>query len=171
MTIRKTIAVSMILSSLFPFASLSAQPPDIVVTAPSTEIAQWSTRISRDLDQNMAFPNRVPGREIGSGIVRVQFRAGESGEPTQIAVRKSSGSRQLDAAGVRAVSRVSTLYPLPNGIANGQMYEAALLFATDQQAHDRQMAMLKAEAARRNHWLAKHPAEVAAAPILLTSGR
>lgn len=171
MFIHKAFTFSIVLAACLPASPVAAQPQDIVVTAQPSVITQWATRVGGDIGRHMAFPREALGREIGGGVVRVQFRGSETGKPSDVMIKTSSGSRQLDAAGARAVRRISTLNPLPDGISPDQEYEAVLLFATNEQDHDRQIAVLKADSARHNQRLAERRAGVASAPILIAVGR
>ena len=171
MFIHKAFTFSIVLAACLPASPVAAQPQDIVVTAQPSVIIEWAARVGGDIGRHMAFPREALGQDVGGGVVRVQFRGSETGKPSDVMIKTSSGSRQLDAAGARAVRRIATLNPLPDGIAPDQKYEAVLLFAASEQDRDRQFAILKADAVRQNQRLAERRAGLASAPILIAVGR
>ncbi|MBR0553817.1 energy transducer TonB family protein [Stakelama marina] len=161
----KTITTFAIASGLLlavPGHAQNTQNPEFDVTAPTLTIERWSKGITRKLNRNLDYPVRFHQaggfHQPSEGVVRVNFRCTETGAPTAITLAKSSGHRELDRAAMAAVQRIKTLHPLPAGIGAGQRYQALLLFALDQQSHDRQLAKLQQEADRRNAALGQ-PAE------------
>lgn len=127
-------------------ALASAQEASVTVTAPT--LAAWSTKLSKALDRELYYPPEYNGE----GTVAVSFQCSDSGAPSSVAVLKSSGSKILDHAAMRAVRHVKSLHPLPAGLAHDQRYVALLLFAQTRESHDRQLKLLKAEAERRTKW-------------------
>lgn len=144
--------VSVISASMFallPAGALARGGPAIVVTAPEVSVSSWSARITRALDRNLTYPTPMRG-EPAEGVVAVKFLCSDNGTPSGVAIARSSGSRELDAAALQAVTHIATLHPLPDGITHDQPFEANILYATSQKKHDRQMAALLAEARDRN---------------------
>ncbi len=165
----KIILSAAMLSAVLPSVAYTQPDTSITVTAKPSAVSEWSKRVGNKLAQNLEYPRTVSLNEPDSGIVRVRFVCDPSGMPSQIALKSSSGSRRLDEAGMRAVTRINNLGPLPMAFASDQKFEAALLFSTDEASHDRQMRVLRAEAAERNRRFAQNPAEVAAAPYFLAA--
>lgn len=91
----------------------------------------------------------------------VKFLCSESGAPSDVTLVKSSGSKQLDAAALRAVKKVVSLHPLPDGMLSTQKYQAMLLFAKDEISHKRQMVQLRQKALEANKWFGSRPQEIA----------
>lgn len=135
-------------ATLIPSMSTAEENQSIHVTAPKVTVSQWSRTMTRNLDDRLEYPRFLVGRT--QGVVRLKFLCSESGAPSDVAVLQSSGSRQLDQAALRAVRRIPTLHPLPDGVAHDQKYVATILFAQDQASHDRQMALLVREAQDHN---------------------
>ena len=165
----RTVLSAAMLSVIFPSAAYTQPDTSITVTAKHSAVSEWSKRVGNKLARSLEYPRTVTLNEPDSGIVRVRFVCDPSGMPSQIALKSSSGSRHLDEAGMRAVTRINNLGPLPAAFASNQKFEAALLFSTDEASHIRQLRILKAEAAERNRWLAQHPAEAANAAYQLAA--
>ncbi|WP_165799645.1 energy transducer TonB family protein [Sphingomonas oleivorans] len=110
------------------------------------DLANWIERVEEDLDRHLSYPRPLGGAPYSEGIVHVSFLGGPDGRPSEVAIRKSSGARDLDAAAMRAVRKITTLHPLPAGVSADQKYEAAILFATQD---DRETARKLAELRRR----------------------
>lgn len=149
-------------------ATLQArQPaPEITVTAPSAaELQAWSARVGGALEREMRFPLRVGPVDFEQGLVDVTFKCSEDGTPTQVAVARTSGSRRLDRAGLRAVERVGSLHPLPTGIDRDQVYRARMLFAIDDGTPPwrQEAAAMREEADAANRKLARAPGGVVTA--------
>ena len=145
-------------------AGLLAAPVVAHTLAPMPEtsvtLVAWAQRVGRALDGQMRPPRAPLGLERPSGIVKIKFNCTESGKPGDVSVYKSSGNRWVDQAALRAVQRVATLHPLPDGMSHKQRYVATMLFANGYEDQDRMMADLRAEQAKSNAWF-KGPAGVA----------
>lgn len=152
MTFLKSSIIASAMLALPPVAAMAAEKP-IVVTAPEVSINQWSGRVVRALDRNLDYPMPMRG-EPSEGVVSVKFLCSNDGTPSQVVVVKSSGARDLDASALRAVSRIATLHPLPDGITHDQPFQANILYATSQKKLDRQLADMFAEAKNHNARLA-----------------
>jgi protein TonB len=166
------LTVSVIAAGMFallPAGALARGGPPIVVTGPEVSVASWSARVARSLDRNLTYPMPIRGAPA-EGAVAVKFLCSENGTPSGIAIARSSGSRVLDAAAMRAVAHIATLHPLPDGITHAQLFEANILYATTQRKHDRQMAALLAEARDRNASFA-NPGEKVALNIGFAAAR
>lgn len=135
-------------------------------------LQQWTQRIEGEMGRNLRYPHMVGGR-VRDGLVEVSFVAGEDGRPTSVAVTQTSGSAQLDAAAKRAISRIATLQPLPNGVGQGQVYKAQMIFATQhgfQQPAELQqrIAELQQKASENNiRWAARQSGSQETAAIML----
>ena len=153
-----SIIASAILA-LLPAGAIAAEKP-IVVTGPEVSLNAWSGRVVRALDRNLYYPIPIRG-EPNEGVASVKFLCSEDGTPSQVVIVKSSGSRDLDASAMRAVARIATLHPLPNGITHDQPFQANIIYATSQKKLDRQMAALLAEAKNHNAWIANRSEKLA----------
>ena len=152
-------AIVSVMLALLPAGAMAAQK-QILVTAPKVSLDTWSGRVVRALDRNLYYPMPIRG-EPNQGVVSVKFLCSESGTPSKVTIVKSSGSRDLDASAVRAVARIATLHPLPDGITHDQPFQANILYATSQKKLDRQMAALLAEAKDHNARFAKRSDKMA----------
>lgn len=144
----------------------SVQPPgdDIVVVAPTLEA--WSQQVFKNVMRNLHYPELMPGRPVSTGIVAVKFACSEDGSPMGVALQKSSGRQNLDAATVRAVKRVPTLHPLPQGIGAGQQFIVKVLFSDSAYTGSKLAAKMRAEAARHNARVLSQTTNVAVLVVL-----
>jgi periplasmic protein TonB len=140
-----------------PAVAAAAPPaPDIVVVASQdAELQRWVARVERGISQKMRFPRTLGPEKYAQGVVDVTFMCSEDGTPSKVAVVGSSGSRQLDRAGLRAIGRVDTLHPLPSGISHGQVYKAHLLFARTAAQAKRAIALRDEGQTSNSHVLAR----------------
>ncbi len=145
---RKDLAVAFAAAALVVPARLAAQ------TSPAEQVTlvQWGERVGKELNQRIRYPTMIGGIPFATGVVRVKFNCSENGRPNNVAVIKGSGSRALDKAAVEAVQHVATLHPLPDGMGHDQPYQAVILFETDQNAYDRALARIRADAVKSNAW-------------------
>ncbi|WP_340315956.1 energy transducer TonB family protein [Rhizorhabdus argentea] len=142
-------------------ACLFAPTPQAIAQSNGTAeehvtLAQWSSRVTRALEHGLSYPPGLFGRASNEGVVTVKFNCSDNGSPAAVALEKSSGSRDLDAAALRAVSHIATLHPLPDGIIHGQKFLALVLFATSEDSKDFFMKRISKEMALRNAWFGKN---------------
>lgn len=128
-------------------------------------LALWSSRVTRALEQGLSYPSGLLGKASNEGVVTVKFNCSDNGSPGSVALEKSSGSRDLDAAALRAVSHIATLHPLPDGIVHGQKFEALVLFATSENSKYTMMKKISKDVALRNAWFGKN-AQLASVGIM-----
>lgn len=81
-------------------------------------------------------------------------------------VSRTSGSRQVDLAGVRAIKRLKALHPLVEGISHDQIYKARLLFA-DCERMAKQISALRRDAQAGNSRLLQRMGERTAVSLTL----
>lgn len=123
--------VAIALSSAISQVSVASTPsPAILVVSPDAWRQQWINYIADTLTLNLRYPLAI-GQSAAEGLATVTFRSGEDGRPTDVALTKSSGDRQLDRAAIRAVERLHSLRPLPTDISDDQLFLANIVFATD----------------------------------------
>ena len=120
----------------------------------SPTLEAWSGRVFQHIDDHMTYP-ASPLNRVNTGVVAVKFNCSETGAPIDVALYKSSGSRNLDEATLRALRRVATLHPLPVGMTHGQKFVVRVLFADSPAGAERQMDQLRAEARKNNEWFGK----------------
>lgn len=109
----------------------AAQPEHDEITVSGEGFTHWSEMVGKALDAKLQYPRPVGTNRYEEGVVQIAFRCDENGRPAQVAVQKSSGSNQLDAAALRAVNAIPTLHPLPAGLGMGRQFQANILFAVD----------------------------------------
>lgn len=144
----------------FGVAALSAFTPTSLAlsrtidgSAPLT-LTAWSERVFHDIDDHLNYPVS-PLNQMPTGIVAVKFNCDDTGAPAGVTLYKSSGSRNLDEATLRAVRRVANLHPLPVGMLHGQQFVIRILFADSQASAERQMVQIRADARKNNLWFGK----------------
>ena len=121
-------------------------------------LEQWTKRMQQELDKTIVYPQAMMGSPLGRGIVRVKFNCSEDGHPDKVSLAKSSGHREFDRAAIKAVQKIVSLHPLPDGMGGDQVYQAVVMFDTVADSnHWRRMDEINAEAAKRNAWF-KQPA-------------
>lgn len=140
---------------------MSAMPAATTIhsTARIVTIREWGERVQKLLDKELRYPEPMAGAPVPTGIVRVKFNCSDTGRPDQVTLLKKSGYSALDREAVRAVSRIVSLHPLPSGFKPDQHYEAAIVFAADQQ--DTRLKQIAVERTKRNGWY-HDPAALAA---------
>ena len=112
---------------------------------------QWRNRVQQELGKHLQYPHPVLDQSLATGVVRVKFNCSESGRPDQVTLSKSSGSRALDRAALRAVSQIATLHPLPQSFAHGQAYQAMIMFDSElADGYQGRLDRMLAEAAKTN---------------------
>lgn len=169
-------AVPLAVLLCIPATTLSAQPPSappIVVTASprAVALAEWSTRVGQGIESKMRFPHKLGQANAGDRLVEVAFVTDDNGGPEQVTVVTKSGDQRTDRAAVRAISRMDTLAPLPEGMERNQAFRAQLLYvdsSTDRRHIERRADALRAKARASNSWYTSQD-QVASRPILLTA--
>lgn len=146
-------------------------PSSITVEAGQETVAQWSARVGQSLNAELVYPQPMGTSNYDEGLVKVGFRCAEDGRPGEVALVKSSGSHDLDRAAMRAVQRIQTLHPLPDGITRDRAMQAWIAFAPDEESlkqitrashREAQMANARIEKARQSQQVAD-----ASAPALI----
>lgn len=151
---KRSVLACLAIVSAIPAAAAPGDPNnDIVAVAPNTSIQQWVSTVSERLDGTLRYPYtfREPAP---SGTVSVTFKCSESGEPAAIQVVRQSGNSSLDRAAVSAVQRIKSLHPLPMGIGREQLFQANIVFATDERALAKEEAALRTASRHSNEALA-----------------
>lgn len=151
-------------------AQAKHQGKSIVVVGERLSLADWSKKMTGSLERHMIYPEYLTRIEPNEGVVRVSFLCSEEGKPTAVTLLDSSGHHEIDEAALRAVRHIPTLHPLADGLTHAQRYQAVLLFAKSQESHDRQIAAIREDAARRNAWFGTGGAQVAMGISLLPDG-
>jgi TonB family protein len=137
--------------------------------APS--FTEWSQLVEQTIDRHLAYPFFFRSGDFRQGQVQVTFLCSEDGRPASVSVEKSSGSYQLDRAAMRAITRVTSLHPLPEGITHEQKYRAVLLFGDGgDTGWTKRVASLRGTAADGNKWLNPNgPATASAISLVRTA--
>jgi TonB family protein len=121
-------------------------PSSITVMAGHETLDQWTNRISRRLDNGLAYPRPLWGNDVHEGFVKVAFGCDSQGKPERVAVLQSSGAGDLDKAAMMAVKRIATLHPLPEGLRPDRGFQAWILFSKDEDGFARKMDQLRDQA-------------------------
>ena len=146
-------------------ASLLATPlasQEIIVSPVSA--ARFVADVQSDLDRQLQRSQPAWDR-AQTGVTSVRFTAGEDGRADNIVTYRRSGSSSLDRAARRAVSRLTSLAPLPMGASEGQLIQANIVYAKSERHADRLTRQLAREEAQR---IASSPEERAV--LALTIG-
>lgn len=161
-------------TALLAAAPLTAMPPTppapIVVMARPVSLATWSGLVTRSLEANLRYPAGILGQDPHEGVVRVRFLCSASGQPGNVSLQTSSGAHDLDREAVRAIARIPTLHPLPNGMDATQRYEALVLFANSHERHDQQMIAVRKEMAASAVRFGNRVPELAMGIMLVPAG-
>ncbi|MFC4295715.1 energy transducer TonB [Novosphingobium tardum] len=147
MKLTALVALCAIPAVCVPSAAKEVHP--VIVTGHMNSIAQWSNGMTDKINRNLDFPYEASER-TADGIVSVAFRCSDEGLPAALKVVRKSGDSRLDRAALRAISRVSTMHPLPVGVGPGQKFQANIIFASSQGEYDRQLRKLRTDVAKAN---------------------
>lgn len=153
---RSALACLAIVSAT-PFAVAARSNQDIVAVAPILSTQQWTTTFSRRLDGALRYPY-VFREAPPSGGVSVTFRCSDDGKPSTFQVVRSSGHAQLDRAAVAGLKRIKTMHPLPLGIGHNQLFQANIVFATDEPTLIKEAAALRSASRRSQSAVAANEA-------------
>ena len=129
-----------------PAASSARSSEDtIIVGAAAPTVADWSSTVSAQLNRNLRAIAAAPLQHtvIPPGMVSLRFHCSDEGKPTDIAFSHRSDNAGLNAIARRTVSRLRNMHPLPAGVAEGQVFEATILVASDGREYNRQLALLR----------------------------
>lgn len=155
-------------------AQVASAPPIVVTASPrAIALAEWSNRVGQSIEGKMRLPYKLGQANGRDRLVEIAFVTDDSGVPANVRVAATSGNRRTDAAAVRAISRMGTLAPLPEGMNRNQAFRAQLLYLdspTDRRAMERRVDALRENARTGNAWYTNR-AEVASGAILLTAAR
>ena|SRR5690606_8582551 len=104
-------------------------------------VIEWSKATSEKLQRNLRALLTVPrSREtLPQGLVVVRFNCSDNGAPSAMTFSRRSNSSSLNRLAMRTVVRLKNMHPLPEGIKEGQVYEAVISLASDEEQADRQM--------------------------------
>ncbi len=89
------------------------------------------SNVNEDLNRtlNRSTPRTEP--VLGTGIVQVLFECGPDGKPTNISYYRKDDNRGVNRLGMRAVSKIRTMHPLPRGVSENQQYMANIIVASN----------------------------------------
>lgn len=140
LTLASTLAVTAL--------AVPASSQDLVVTSQRT-VEALVADASRDLDRQLARSVRGQRFDGAQGLAIVRFECSEDGKPQEMSLVRKSGSRSIDTAALQAVGRLSTLHPLPQSIARGQLFQANVIVADSQyRLEELQRTLARDESAR-----------------------
>ena len=139
------VATSLALSP----AGIQAQNVDIVVSS-NRAIDRFVQDVSRDLERELNRPTRAAlFYSQGSGVSQVLFECGPDGKPTNISMYSKAGDASVDRRARRAVAKIHSLHPLPQGVDQNQLYLANVIIAEDAREYDQLSAELNQRETQR----------------------
>lgn len=138
-----------------------AKSDNITVQAKGVSVQNWSTKVARSLDNGLSYPRPMGTSDYHSGLSKVSFHCSDAGTPSDVSIAGSSGSRDLDMAAMRAVKKIATLHPLPDGVSPGQTFQAWIVFAGDEQERDRMLRTVNRDARLANAAASQHASQLA----------
>lgn len=118
---------------------------EIVVSAESVAIEA----VSRDLDRSLLRASSLRRDAMGEGIAMVRFERGADGLPTNVEIYHGSGNMRVDRLARTAVSRLGRGSPLPAIGGPGQVYQANIIVAFDDEQFDTLSARLASLESKR----------------------
>lgn len=118
-----------------------------IVVSPRSE-QTFVTEVSKDLDKQLNYIRFDP-RSGNSGLTKVRFRADSDGKATSIKTYKGSGNTEIDRVARKAVSRLTSLSPMPYGSGRQQVIQANIIVASSDRDLDRLSRRLAREEAAR----------------------
>lgn len=115
-------------------------------------LARFSERVSADVSHTLAQSPSVADARARSGTVTIGFKANPDGTARLITLLQSSGHADLDRRATRAVRRLSSLRPTPQGIGPNQRFSMTVLFAEGSESYPRERRRQLANAKLWNRW-------------------
>ncbi|SDA36569.1 energy transducer TonB [Sphingomonas sp. NFR15] len=157
------LAGTIALAALVPGSSAVGRTAAAATESPT--LAAWSDRVYRAVEEHLTYPHDVFGR-YSTGVVAVKFRCSETGAPADVELYKSSRAPDLDQAALRAVRRIATLHPLPDGMPHNQRIVMRVLFADTPETAAQEIRHMRIEAAQANAWFGRSAPAVASTVAL-----
>lgn len=145
---RLLVLAPLLATPVWAHSGQTSQNPAITVEAGHETVGQWSQRVGRSLDGQLAYPQLFGRTE--QGLAKVQFQCSEDGRPGNITMLSSSGSNILDHAAMTAVKGIRTLHPLPDGISPNRSFQAWVAFAQDSDSLKQMMSQSHRQADQMN---------------------
>lgn len=105
----------------------------------------WAQAMTRGIGDNLRYPYVVGANRQPSGIVRIAFRNGADGRPTDVTVTESSSYPALDSSAVAAIQRAGAATPAPT--ADARPHAAWVYFAQTEREERMLTRQLATEAA------------------------
>jgi TonB family protein len=115
-------------------------------TGSSTAIASWIGTVEQRIEASLAETawDATPSEPR---LVVVRFVRGADGRPTDVTVRQSSGSQEIDRKALATVSNLGALPQLPEGYPAAMPISMRVLFETPQE----HLAQAQAQSAESEH--------------------
>lgn len=144
---RTTYAAALAATLLF---SAGTQAEDIIVESSSFTHEAWLTHVSRQLDARLTYPQMLTTNSSQpAGAVSVRFVADQQGRPAALEVVRGSGTKALDRAAMRAVSKLNSLHPMPAAFNGNHLFRADIVFASSPSESAALARKLRQDNARR----------------------
>lgn len=126
---------TLIKTSLAAALSLAAISPALadeqIVVQSQAEMDQWQADVTRNLDRRLEVVQEQANVTPKSGIVQLRFTLDANGRAENIQTLTSSGDRSTDMVAKRAVRWLGNLDDAPIANAEGQTFQANIIFAQD----------------------------------------
>ena len=151
---KKLVFAAVVASLILPSAGIQAKNtqtvkrPDIVVSS-GRSIGNFVEDVAYDINRELNRPQLRPAYSEGSGVSQVLFECGPDGKPVNLKMYHKAGSPAVDRAARRAVSKIRSLHPLPQGVGQDQLYLANIIIAENQSQYDDLAKELNQREARR----------------------
>lgn len=140
---KKLLFVAVAASLAISPSGIQAQQDGIVVSS-ARSVDDFVNAVSRDLSRSLTPPSLRSYPLDATGLAQVLFECGPDGKPTKIRIYNKSGAG-IGLLARRAVAKIRSLHPLPQGVNNDQLYMANIIVADT----PRQFDKLSAELNRR----------------------
>jgi hypothetical protein len=137
----------------------------LTVVAPDKNVIshdKWTDRAASKLSRSIRQATSFYRDSASTGYARVQFRLGEDGRPENVALARSSESRNVNRISMRSIRTLGSLYPVPQDVRPGAKFEAWVIVAGD--AAEREIMLTSLRAEHRAQTFAQAPED---RPILL----
>ena len=127
---------------------LSAEKPDIVVSS-GRSIDNFVEDVATDINRELNRKSYRMRAIQGTGVAQVLFESSPYGEPINLKMYRHARDEGVNRLARRAVSRIRSLHPLPQGVDQDQLYLANIIIANDAREYDQLSRDLNQREAQR----------------------
>ena len=101
-----------------------------------TEMKQWKSDVSRQLDRSLERFSRNGATAADAGIVQIAFKLDDEGRPAKLKVRSNSADWRAERMAMRAVKKLNRLADAPVSDALERRFLANIIFADTRAQYD-----------------------------------